>query len=159
MDATKLAKEILANVGGKENVQDLTHCFTRLRFVLKDNSKANKKIVERLEGVIQVVEAGGQFQVVLGSKVEKVYDATLPLVDLDEGESTTLQSGNLWNNILQLVSKMFTPLIPAIAASGLISGILQDCCSSNKALILQQTIRMSYFMQPAKSSSISCQYF
>lgn len=124
MDATKLAKEILANVGGKENVQDLTHCFTRLRFVLKDNSKADKKTVERLEGVIQVVEAGGQFQVVLGSKVEKVYDATLPLVDLDEGGSSTPQSGNFWNNTLQLVSKMFTPLIPAIAASGLISGIL-----------------------------------
>lgn len=125
MDTNKLAKEILENVGGKNNIKDVTHCFTRLRFILKDESKAEKDIINHLEGVIQVVVSGGQFQVVLGSKVTKVYDALLPMVDLDEnarGESE--EKGNLFNRILQVVSKMFTPLIPAIAASGLISGAL-----------------------------------
>ncbi|RGC46917.1 beta-glucoside-specific PTS transporter subunit IIABC [Absiella sp. AM29-15] len=125
MDTNKLTKEILENVGGKNNIKDVTHCFTRLRFVLKDESKAEKDIINHLEGVIQVVVSGGQFQVVLGSKVTKVYDALLPMVDLDEnarGESE--EKGNLFNRVLQVVSKMFTPLIPAIAASGLISGAL-----------------------------------
>lgn len=125
MDTNKLAKEILENVGGKNNIKDVTHCFTRLRFVLKDESKADKEIINHLEGVIQVVVSGGQFQVVLGSKVTKVYDALLPMIDLDEntrGEAE--EKGNLFNRVLQVVSKMFTPLIPAIAASGLISGAL-----------------------------------
>ena len=82
MDTNKLAKEILENVGGKNNIKDVTHCFTRLRFILKDESKAEKDIINHLEGVIQVVVSGGQFQVVLGSKVTKVYDALLPMVDL-----------------------------------------------------------------------------
>ena len=72
MDYKKVASDILENVGGKENIKSMTHCFTRLRFVLKDSKKADKDVVSRLEGVIQVVEAAGQFQVVLGSKVTKV---------------------------------------------------------------------------------------
>lgn len=128
MDINKTAKDILDYVGGKENVKDVTHCFTRLRFVLRDESKADKKAVEQLEGVIQVVISGGQFQVVLGSKVTKVYDAILPMVDLesfsDNEESSAGGKGNLLNSIFQTISKMFTPLIPAIAASGLIKGLL-----------------------------------
>ena len=65
MDYNRIASDILEHVGGKENVKNVTHCFTRLRFVLKDESKAQKEIVEHLEGVISVVVAGGQFQVCL----------------------------------------------------------------------------------------------
>lgn len=126
MDINKTAQDILNYVGGKENVKNLTHCFTRLRFVLKDESKADKEVIEHLEGVIQVVKAGGQFQVVLGAKVTKVYDAMLPMVDLsdeiEEGEGGGKK--NLGNLLLQTVSNVFTPLIPAIAASGLIKGLL-----------------------------------
>lgn len=80
MDYKKIAQDILDNVGGNQNVKQVTHCFTRLRFVLKDESKANKEIVEHLEGVISVVVSGGQFQVVCGAKVTKIYDATVALV-------------------------------------------------------------------------------
>lgn len=124
MDIKKCAEDILANVGGKENVKDLTHCFTRLRFVLKDRSKADKETIEHLEGVIQVVEAGGQFQVVLGSKVEKVYNEMTKLVNVEELDGGGAEKTNIGNLILQTISKMFTPLIPAIAAAGLIKGIL-----------------------------------
>lgn len=62
---------------GKANVKQVTHCFTRLRFVLRDESKAKKDVVEHLEGVISVVVAGGQFQVVCGAKVTKIYDAVV----------------------------------------------------------------------------------
>ena len=77
MDYRKIAGDILDNVGGKQNVKSMTHCFTRLRFVLKDSKLADKAVVERLEGVISVVEAGGQFQVVCGNKVTKIYDAAV----------------------------------------------------------------------------------
>lgn len=126
MDIHKTAKDILEHIGGKENVKDVTHCFTRLRFVLKDESKADKQVVEHIEGVIQVVISGGQFQVVLGSKAAKVYEAILPMVDLDNSSNYNRNNakGNFLNSILQTVSKVFTPLIPAIAASGLIKGLL-----------------------------------
>lgn len=123
MDYKTVAANILKNVGGAENVTDLTHCFTRLRFVLKNEELANKAIIEKLEGVIQVVEAGGQFQVVIGTKVNKVYDEILPLVNLS-GEKVEAEKGSIWNSILQGISKIFTPLVPAIAASGLIKGLL-----------------------------------
>ncbi|MDO4500608.1 MAG: beta-glucoside-specific PTS transporter subunit IIABC [Erysipelotrichaceae bacterium] len=124
MDYKLIAQDIIKNVGGSENIQDVTHCFTRLRFVLKDNAKANKEVVERIEGVIQVVIAGGQFQVVIGSKVNKVYDEVLPLVNLAEGNEIKAEKGSVGNMILQTISKIFTPLVPAIAASGLIKGLL-----------------------------------
>lgn len=126
MDISKVAQDILKHVGGKENIKDVSHCMTRLRFVLKDKNKADKAVVERLEGVIQVVISGGQFQVVLGSKVTKVYDAMLPMLDLENrsADDGPAEKGNIVNNVLQVISKMFTPLIPAIAASGLIKGLL-----------------------------------
>ena len=124
MDYNVIAGNILKNVGGAQNVADVTHCFTRLRFVLKNRELANKEIVEKLEGVIQVVEANGQFQVVIGTKVDKVYEAILPMVNREKGNEIKADKGSLGNRILQTISKIFTPLVPAIAASGLIKGLL-----------------------------------
>ena len=127
MDYKKIANDILENVGGKANIKSVTHCFTRLRFVLKDEKKANKEVVEHLEGVISVVVAGGQFQVVCGAKVTKIYDAVLEII----GESyaggevdDTKEKQGIGNLILQKVTEIFTPLVPAIAAAGLIKGLL-----------------------------------
>lgn len=123
MDYGRIASDILANVGGKSNIKSVTHCFTRLRFVLKDESKAKKDIVEHLEGVISVVIAGGQFQVVCGAKVTKIYDQVMAQIgELEEGAGTQ-KSGGL-NFVLQKISEIFTPLVPAIAAAGLIKGLL-----------------------------------
>ena len=122
MDYNRIASDILEHVGGKENVKNVTHCFTRLRFVLKDESKAQKEIVEHLEGVISVVVAGGQFQVVCGAKVTKIFDEVEKLVGVQSGSSEK-QKFSL-NLILQKISEIFTPLVPAIAAAGLIKGLL-----------------------------------
>lgn len=132
MDAGTLAGDILKHVGGKENVKELTHCFTRLRFVLKDGAKVEREAIERLEGVIQTVNSGGQFQVVLGAKVTEVYEALAPMVAIrceepDENRTDHMNPTdrtNRMNLIIQTVSVIFTPLIPAIAASGLVKGIL-----------------------------------
>lgn len=68
MDYRKIAEDIIQNVGGKENIKSLTHCFTRLRFILKEENKANKPRIEQLEGVISVVQAGGEYQIVCGAR-------------------------------------------------------------------------------------------
>lgn len=75
MKYEKLAKDILANVGGKENVNSLTHCVTRLRFRLKDEAKANTDVLKDMDGVVTVVKSGGQYQVVIGNHVPDVYAA------------------------------------------------------------------------------------
>ncbi len=125
MDIEKTASEIVTNVGGKENIADVSHCFTRLRFVLRDVAKADKKTVEQIEGVIQVVIAGGQFQVVLGSKVTKVFKALKPMLGEEAlKEEGHVSRGSFLQTGLQTIAKVFTPLIPAIAASGLIKGLL-----------------------------------
>ena len=125
MDNHKIALQIIDGVGGKENVSGLTHCFTRLRFVLKDESKASKDKVSSIEGVIQVVEASGQFQVVLGNKVEAIYDEIMPLLEnpATEDDEHDKKVG-IGTKILNVVTAIFTPTIPAIAASGMLKGIL-----------------------------------
>ena len=129
MDYNKIAQDILDNVGGKANVKQVTHCFTRLRFILKDESLAKKDVVEHLEGVISVVVSGGQFQIVCGAKVTKIYDATVAILgDAVAGgsvdEQVPDQKQPLGNLILQKITEIFTPLVPAIAAAGLIKGLL-----------------------------------
>ena len=125
MDNHKIALQILDGVGGKENVSGLTHCFTRLRFVLKDESKASTDKVSNIEGVIQVVEASGQFQVVLGNKVEAIYDEIMPLLGTTETEEDEQDKKvGIGTKILNVVTAIFTPTIPAIAASGMLKGIL-----------------------------------
>lgn len=125
MDYNKIAKDIIDGVGGASNVSGLTHCLTRLRFVLKNSKKADKEVISHLEGVISVVESGGQFQVVVGTKVEKIYDEMLSMVSIKEdGENDKLKKGSIWNRILVAITTIFTPMIPAIAASGLLKGIL-----------------------------------
>lgn len=128
MDYRVIAQDILKNVGGKENVKNVSHCFTRLRFVLKKDSLAKKEVVEHLEGVISVVEAGGQFQVVCGAKVTRIYDEVVAIMGgTGEESGTDGEKQSFMNTLLQMISQIFTPLVPAIAAAGLIKGLLAAC--------------------------------
>lgn len=74
---TQLAADIIKNVGGKENVNSLAHCVTRLRFKLKDEKKANTDILKAMDGVIMVVQSGRQYQIIIGAEVGEVYDEIL----------------------------------------------------------------------------------
>lgn len=125
MDYQAIAKEILKDVGGKDNIVDVTHCYTRLRFILKDTKQANKEALLQTEGVISVVESGGQYQVVLGNKVAHVYNALEPLLAQQlTTKTSTKEKNSLGNRILNTVVAIFTPVVPAIAASGMLKGIL-----------------------------------
>ena len=127
MDYKKISQDILTNLGGKDNVKELSHCMTRLRFKLNDSSKANKDKISSIEGVITVVQSMGQFQVVIGNKVTKVYDEIIKLVPesgVSSSNTETTEKQSIGNTILAAVSGIFTPTIPAIAGSGMIKGIL-----------------------------------
>ena len=87
MDVEQLADNIIKDVGGTQNINGLIHCVTRLRFYLKDEARANTKAIEALDGVISVINSGGQYQVVIGNQVEKVYDTIMNKYDIS-GEQT-----------------------------------------------------------------------
>ena len=139
MNYQETANEILSHIGGAENIREMTHCFTRLRFELRDPEKAERGKIERIEGVIAVVESSGQFQVVMGTKVGRIYDLLKEMTgterkagekrekvyrrDSKDREKNT-PGNHLGNRMIQSVSSMFTPMVPAIAASGLLKGFL-----------------------------------
>lgn len=123
MDDKNIARTILKLVGGANNVASLNHCFTRLRFQIIDNKHVDKQQLSQTTGVISVVESNGQLQVVLGNRVTKVYEALLPLLDALP-EQVTKQKLPFFTTILNTIAAIFTPIIPAIAASGMLKGIL-----------------------------------
>lgn len=124
MDYEIIAQQILQLVGNKQNIISVNHCFTRLRFQLKDNNKANREKLLQTEGVISVVESSGQYQVVLGNKVTKIYDALLPLIGEINSIKQEQPKVSIGIKILNNFAAIFTPIIPAIAASGMLKGIL-----------------------------------
>lgn len=133
-DYSKLAKDIVEHVGGEENVNSLTHCITRLRFKLKDESKADTETLKNMQGVIKVMQAAGQYQVVIGSDVEDVYDQILlqtSIKDSSKGDSMeTDQSssgdkkGSMLEKITDLISGIFMPFMGAFVGAGLLKGFI-----------------------------------
>lgn len=132
-DYTKLADDIVSYVGGQENVISLYHCITRLRFKLKDTSiaKVNKDKIEKLTGVLSVVEANGQFQVVIGSDVSDVFQTILANYHiknaLDNTETDDVESnktGNIVIRFFNTLSAIFNPIIIALAGAGMLKALL-----------------------------------
>ena len=123
-DYEKLAVDIVDAVGGKENIVNATSCATRLRLVLKETPKDANKKVSGLTGVITVVENNGQFQVVIGTHVGKVFDKVQTLVDLDETSSEDAPKGSIVNRVIATMSAVFAPFIYILAAAGLLQGCL-----------------------------------
>lgn len=130
MNKTELSKHLLILVGGKENIQSVVHCATRMRFKLKDRTKADKEAIENLEGVISVIENGGQFQVVIGNNVAYVYKEFLKVADLkDEATVKEEKEGNekkenIFAKLMDVISAIFTPILGAMIGSGIIKGLL-----------------------------------
>lgn len=128
-DYSELAKDIVDHVGGKENISSLKHCVTRLRFGLKDESKADTDYLKARDGVVTVVQAGGQYQVVIGNHVPDVYAAVQKVagiagdgsLDIDEGDGP---KGNLFERFIDLLSGIFQAFLGPLAAAGIIKGIV-----------------------------------
>ncbi len=122
----ELAKEIVKNVGGKENVSSLTHCITRLRFKLKDEGKAKDDVIKNMDGVVTVMKSGGQYQVVIGNHVPEVYADVMPLLGIDEGgndRDEETPKGSLFNRAIDAISGIFQPILGIMAACGMVKGL------------------------------------
>ena len=121
----ELAKEIVKQIGGKENVMSLTHCITRLRFKLKDDSAANDETIKNMDGVVTVMKSGGQYQVVIGNQVAEVYSHIMKILNLDEtsSENSSEKKGGILNNALDVVSGIFQPILGVMAACGMLKGL------------------------------------
>ena len=127
MKNKQLAESIIEHVGGKDNIISLVHCATRLRFVLKDESKADPEIVKKQVGVITVVQSGGQFQVVIGNNVADVFNAIMELTNLNEKPTTDEAAGankGFVSKLIDLVSSIFIPALVVLVAGGIFKGVV-----------------------------------
>lgn len=121
----QLAKDIIKNVGGKENIVSLTHCVTRLRFSLKDEKIANDDILKNMDGVVTVMKAGGQYQVVIGNHVPQVFADVCNVAGISgegSGDGPTKKM-SLKDKAFDLISGIMMPSIMILSASGIIKGI------------------------------------
>ncbi len=119
-----LAKEILENVGGKENINSLTHCVTRLRFRLKDESKANDEALKNNPGVVTVMKSAGQYQVVIGNHVPLVYADVCELAGISNGTQQVEEAPQgLFNKLIDIISGCFQPILGPLCAAGIIKGL------------------------------------
>lgn len=127
MDEQKLSNEILALAGGALNISKLTHCATRLRFEFIDQSLVDAERIKKLPGVLGVVDQGGQFQVVIGNEVQRVYRSMLKTTGAAKGQPRkpgSAKKEGLLSYIVSVISTAFTPVIPAIIGGGMIKAIL-----------------------------------
>jgi len=132
-----LARIIIQNVGGKSNIAAITHCVTRLRFTLKDESKAQTEILKDTDGVVTVIQSGGQYMVVIGNHVPEVYDAVVSVGHLEaladakneDGEGTKKKQ-NPFNAFVSIVTSVFTPFLGVLSACGIIKGLLALCSAT-----------------------------
>lgn len=129
MDYKKLGKDILVQIGGKENILSISHCVTRVRFVLKDEKKANDNAIKQMQGVLDVVKQGGQYQVVIGPSVKKVYDVLIKETGLseetlDDSQANQENDKNLLTKALGLVSSIFIPILGILSGTGMIKAML-----------------------------------
>lgn len=121
----QLAQDIIKNVGGKENINGLTHCITRLRFKLKDESIANDDVLKNMGDIVTVMKSGGQYQVVIGNHVEAVYKDVVEIIDLDNlnTSSETKKSGSILDKGIDIISGIFQPVLGIMAACGMLKGL------------------------------------
>lgn len=125
-DTTKLAAEILEMVGGAENVTFVAHCMTRLRFNLKDESIVDDAKVKAIDGVIDIRHSAGQYQVIVGSKVDKVYEIVAKETGVDTGKSAADEgeTKGFLGKLMKLISGIMMPVLPALIACGMINAVL-----------------------------------
>ncbi len=124
MNYEKMARDILGCTGGIENISFMTHCATRLRLNFKDESKVDLEAVKKVEGVIGAVKKGGQYQIIIGTDVAQVMNEVNKLGKITGGESGQEKKENLINRLMSVIAGIFTPIIPALIAGGMVKAVL-----------------------------------
>lgn len=128
MDYKLLGQKILERVGGKENVEGLVHCMTRLRFTLKDESIVDDELVKKTKGVMGIMKKGGQYQIIIGNEVAAVYKEIFKLGNFQEASNNNVvkpkKKQNMFSEILDVISGIMSPVIPAIIGAAMIKVLL-----------------------------------
>ena len=149
MNYKNLAETILKNVGGEENISSLTHCATRLRFNLKDEKKVDTAALKATKGVMGAVSNAGQYQVIIGSDVGNVYKEVIELTSLDNnspsGEDKKDDRKPL-AKVIDTISGIFTPILPAITAAGMMKAVLSLLVAFNLITKESQSYQVINFM-------------
>ena len=129
-----LSRIILQNVGGKANINAITHCITRLRFNLKDEAKANTDVLNSTDGIVTVMQSGGQYQVVIGNHVPDVFKSVVAVGHLEnlaasqtDDDSAAPAKMNPFDTFVNIVTSVFTPFLGVLCACGILKGILALC--------------------------------
>lgn len=131
MKYQELCKNIIENVGGKDNVLGVSHCVTRLRFKLKDSKKANTEVLSKIDGVMKIIQTGGQYQVVIGTHVDEVYDELLKIggfkgeEPIETNEDSDDSKQGILSKFLILMSGIFQPILSILMAGGMIKALLK----------------------------------
>ena len=152
MNYENLAKAILEKIGGKENVSNLTHCATRLRFNLNDNSKAKTAEIKNIKGVMGVVENGGQYQVIIGNDVNNVYKEIAKIAKLEnlkDNNSEEVDDRKPIAKVIDTVTGIFTPILPAITAAGMMKAVLSLLTAFKLITTTSQSYQVINFMADA----------
>ncbi|MDU5106084.1 MULTISPECIES: beta-glucoside-specific PTS transporter subunit IIABC [unclassified Clostridium] len=152
MNYENLAKSILEKIGGKENVSNLTHCATRLRFNLKDKAKAKTSEIKNINGVMGVVDKGGQYQVIIGNDVNHVYKEIAKIANLDtikSNASEEVDDRKIFAKVIDTVTGIFTPILPAITAAGMMKAVLSLLTAFKLVTTDSQSYQIVNFMADA----------
>lgn len=159
MEYEQMNKDIIQGVGGKKNIRSVVHCATRLRFVLKDESKADDESVKNIPGILQLVKKAGQYQLVIGNNVEDVYNELADMLNLDgdaDNSDNQKDNRNLFDKIIGTITGSIAPAIPLLAGAGMgkvlllvltLSGILSE--KSQTYIMLNLIFDTGYYFMPA----------
>ncbi|MBK0038836.1 MULTISPECIES: beta-glucoside-specific PTS transporter subunit IIABC [unclassified Enterococcus] len=130
---TELASTLIDLVGGKQNITAAWHCVTRLRFNVNDDSKIKIDTIKKTRGVMGAQFSGDQFQIIIGNDVSNVFDEVEnQLGTLSSGKPTEkVKNGNIINTLMETISGIFTPALPALVGTGLLKGVLALCSAFN----------------------------
>lgn len=151
-----MIQQILQAIGGEDNIQSVVHCATRLRFVLKDENKADDQKAESISGILQVVKKGGQYQLVIGNNVDEVYNELISMIKLKPTEGTKQTGGHLFDKIIGAITGSIAPAIPLLAGAGMgkvllliltITNVLSD--KSQTYQLLNLIFDTGYYFIPA----------
>ena len=156
MKYDQMIEKILPAIGGEENISSVVHCATRLRFVLKDESKADDEAVKNIPGILQLVKKAGQYQLVIGNDVGEVYAELMQKISISDSESPNKEKGTIFDRIIRVITGSIAPAIPLLAGAGMgkvllliltMSGILAE--TSQTYQILNLIFDTGYFFMPA----------
>lgn len=170
METKKLANNIIENVGGEENINNLVHCATRLRFTLADNSLVNKAALEDMDEVMGVVSSNGQAQIIIGNKVGQVHDAIInetgEFLESNSPKEPEKKESNRLMQAIMVVPKVFTPILPAFVASSLLKAVISILNITNLINADSSTLKMltlasdvAFYFLPVLIAVSAAKYF